>query len=264
VTAQEIRAAEDESNRIVWEDRPVHIRFATAEEAKTLPLRKESLRSGPLRLIDVENFDLSACGGTHVARTGGIGVIAIAGWERFKGGSRIEFLCGSRALGRFREWRDALAATGRHLSVTPAELAATVEKLQQDSKNLQKTIRAQQEQLAVYEGRALVERAERVGDRLVLVDALDNWDANGLKALASAAATQNPAVAVALFSRTTPPVVVVAAGSDAKIDSAAVLKSLTASFGGRGGGRKELAQGGGFAAPLDQLLDAARLAITNH
>jgi alanyl-tRNA synthetase len=264
VTAQEIRAAEDESNRIVWEDRPVHIRFATAEEAKTLPLRKESLRSGPLRLIDVENFDLSACGGTHVARTGGIGVIAIAGWERFKGGSRIEFLCGSRALGRFREWRDALAATGRHLSVMPAELAATVEKLQQDSKNLQKTIRAQQEQLAVYEGRALVERAERVGDRLVLVDALDNWDANGLKALAAAAATQNPAVAVALFSRTTPPVVVVAAGSDAKIDSAAVLKSLTASFGGRGGGRKELAQGGGFAAPLDQLLDAARLAITNH
>jgi alanyl-tRNA synthetase len=264
VTAQEIRAAEDESNRIVWEDRPVHIRFATAEEAKTLPLRKESLRSGPLRLIDVENFDLSACGGTHVARTGGIGVIAIAGWERFKGGSRIEFLCGSRALGRFREWRDALAATGRHLSVMPAELAATVEKLQQDSKSLQKTIRAQQEQLAVYEGRALVERAERVGDRLVLVDALDNWDANGLKALASAAATQNPAVAVALFSRTTPPVVVVAAGSDAKIDSAAVLKSLTASFGGRGGGRKELAQGGGFAAPLDQLLDAARLAITNH
>ena len=78
--------------------RPVAIRFATAEEAARLPLRKEPVRGGTLRLIDVEGFDLSACGGTHVARTGGIGIIAIASWERFKGGQRIEFLCGGRAL----------------------------------------------------------------------------------------------------------------------------------------------------------------------
>ena len=63
-----------------------------------MPLRKESARTGPLRLIDVEDFDLSACGGTHVARTGAIGMIAIGGWEKFRGGSRVEFLCGGRAL----------------------------------------------------------------------------------------------------------------------------------------------------------------------
>ena len=78
VSAAELKKAEDDANRIVWEDRAVHIRFASAEEAAALPLRKESLRTGPLRLIDVEGFDLSACGGTHVARTGAIGVIAIA------------------------------------------------------------------------------------------------------------------------------------------------------------------------------------------
>ena len=70
----EIAAAETEANRIVWEDRPVTIRFADAEEAARLPLRKEPARGGTLRLIDVEDFDLSACGGTHVARTGGVGV----------------------------------------------------------------------------------------------------------------------------------------------------------------------------------------------
>jgi alanyl-tRNA synthetase len=261
VNADQIRTAEIESNRIVWEDRPVHIRFAEAGEARHLPLRKESQRSGPLRLIEVENFDLSACGGTHVARTGGIGIIAIAGWERFKGGSRVQFLCGGRALLRFGEWRDALAATGRHLSVQPPELAAAVEKLQVESKNLQKTIRAQQEQLAAHEARALVDRAERVDGRLILVEALHGWDAAGLKALAASATSSVPALAVALFSRSTPAVVVIAAGGEAGVDSAAVLKSLTTNFGGKGGGRRELAQGGGFGAPVEHLLDEARRAL---
>ena len=76
--ARDRARSEDEANRIVWEDRPVAIRFVTAEEAAALPLRKEPARTGPLRLIDVEDFDLSACGGTHVARTGAIGIIASA------------------------------------------------------------------------------------------------------------------------------------------------------------------------------------------
>jgi alanyl-tRNA synthetase len=262
VSAGEVRAAEDDANRVVWEDRPVHVRFATAEEAKELPLRKESLRTGPLRLIDVEDFDLSACGGTHVARTGAVGVIAIGGWEKFKGGSRVEFLCGARALARFREWREALAATSRHLSVQPSELAVSVEKLQLESKALQKTIRAQQEQLAGHEARALVTRADRVGSRALLVEAIEGWNANGLKALAAAATSIDPHLAVVLFSRAAPPVVVVAAGASAEIDASAVLKALTSRFGGKGGGRRELAQGGGFGAPLEQLLAAARAELT--
>src|SRR3954462_12185814 len=90
MTAAEIAAAEPEANRVVWEDRPVSIRFADAEEAAGLPLRKEPARTGTLRLIDVADFDLSAWGGTHVARTGGLGVIAVARWDRFKGGQRLE------------------------------------------------------------------------------------------------------------------------------------------------------------------------------
>ncbi len=119
VTASEVAKAEDDANRVVWEDRPVTVRFATAEEAAAMPLRKESGRTGSLRLIDVQDYDLSACGGTHVERTGAIGVIAIGGWEKFRGGSRVEFLCGTRALQRFRLWRDALAAMQKHLSVPP-------------------------------------------------------------------------------------------------------------------------------------------------
>ncbi len=257
VSVAEIETAEDEANRIVWEDRPVAIRFVTPEEAAALPLRKEPVRSGPLRLIDVEGFDLSACGGTHVARTGAIGLIAVSGWEKFRGGTRVEFLCGARALRRFRTWRDALAETMRHLSVAPDELASAIERLQTENKGLGRTIRGFQEQLAIHEARALVARGARLGSRLVVVEALEGWDARGLKALAVTAA-QEPGVAVALFSRTSPALVVVARHPDTGLHASAVLEALVAKFGGKGGGQPDLAQGGGLARSVEELMAAAR------
>ena len=258
VSADEIRAAEDEANRVVWENREVVIRTATADEAAALPLRKESTRTGPLRLIEIENFDLSACGGTHVARTGAIGVIATSGSEKVRGGTRIEFLCGGRALNRFRTWRSAFAATLRHLSVSPDELAAGVERLQNEARQLQRTIGTLHEQLAKHEARALVERGETRGDRIVVAEALEGWDAAGLKALASAAAASQPTAAIAVFNRSTPALAVVARGQAITVDAAGVLKSLIARFGGRGGGRSDLAQGGGLMGSGAELTEEAR------
>src|ERR1051325_8271085 len=144
LTAKDLVRAEIEANRIVWENRPVAIRYATAEEAAAMPLRKESVREGTLRLIDVAGFDLSACGGTHVSKTGGIGVIAIGAVERFKGGQRVEFFCGGRALTKFRAMRDALAGAVRVLSVLPDALPQAIEKLQAEARDRQKAIAALQ------------------------------------------------------------------------------------------------------------------------
>lgn len=253
VSAKQVATAEDEANRIVWEDRPVAIRFATAEEAAKMPLRKESIRTGPLRLIDVENFDLSACGGTHVARTGGIGVIAVGGAEKFRGGARVEFLCGGRALNRFRRWRDSLAATQKFLSVAPEEMAAVVERMQGESKAQQRTLRGFQEKLAIHEAHALLEKA---WGQSVIIAALEGWDAQGLKAIAVAAVAETPNLVVALFTATTPALVVIARGTAATADAGAMLKSLVAQFGGKGGGKPDLAQGGGLNGTMAQFQDA--------
>ncbi len=258
VSATEVARAEDEANSIVWQDRTVAIRFASAEEAARMPLRKESGRTGPLRLIDVDNFDLSACGGTHVSRTGGVGVIAISGWEKFRGGARVEFLCGGRALGRFRLWRDSLAATQKFLSVAPPEMAAAVERMQGDSKAQQRTLRRFQEQLAVHEAHALLVKAVPSGDHVVLIEALDGWDAQGLKAISVAAVAANPNAVAVLFTTTTPALVVIARGSAATTDAGALLQSLVAQFGGKGGGKPDLAQGGGLVAPAERLIAAVR------
>jgi alanyl-tRNA synthetase len=257
VTPDEIAAVEDEANRVVWEDHAVTIRFVTAEEAAALPLRKQPAREGSLRLIDIDGVDLSPCGGTHVSRTGGIGIIAVSGWEKFRGGTRVEFLCGVRTLQRLRLWRDAIGSTLRHLSVAPEELARGVERLQIENKSLGREVRGLQERLALHEGRTLAARGARAGSRVMVVEALDGWGAAGLKSMAMAAA-EEPGAAVVLFSATSPALVVVARHPDAGVDASAILKVLVGKFGGKGGGKPDLAQGGGLDGSAADLIAAAR------
>ena len=261
LTLADIERAEDEANRIVWEDHPVVIRFADAEEALKLPLRKESARAGELRLIEMTDFDISACGGTHVARTGAIGTVAIASSERFRGGTRVEFLCGIRALRVYRALRDTTAASVRLISVLPADLPAGIERLQGESREAKHQLKDLQTRLAAFEGAALADRAEPHGSLRVVVGALEGWDQNGLKAIASAIAAR-PAHVAALFSMPPPSAVVIARASDAPVDCSAVLKKLIERFGGKGGGRAELAQGGGLQGAPDDLIAFARGALT--
>jgi alanyl-tRNA synthetase len=255
----EIAAAEAEANRIVWEDRPVTVRFVDAEEAARLPLRKEPARGGTLRLIDVEGFDLSACGGTHVARTGGIGGIAVASWERFKGGQRLEFLCGRRALDGYRRLRDTVTASVRLLSVLPAQLPPAIERLQADAKEQKRALDALQRDLAGYRADELAAGAEVTATCRLVAHAVDA-DANGLKALAAAIAAK-PGFLVVLVSSSMPALAVIARSADVDASAQKLLASLMAEFGGRGGGRPEMAQGGGLAASADAIFSRVRAAI---
>jgi alanyl-tRNA synthetase len=263
-TAAEIAAAETEANRIVWEDRPVSIRYASAEEAARMPLRKESVRSGTLRLVDVEGFDLSACGGTHVARTGGIGVIAVASWERFKGGQRLEFLSGGRALDRWRILRDAVTASVRQLSVQPEELAPAIERLQSEAKEQKRSLVGLQGELARYQAGALVTSAEEIrlksGATCRLVARALDTDANALKAMATAIAA-SPGHLVALVSASQPALVVLARSADVDVSAQQLLAALMAKFGGRGGGKPDFAQGGGLTGPADEIIAAVRATL---
>jgi alanyl-tRNA synthetase len=260
VSPAEIAAAEDDANRVVWENRDVRVRFVGADEAAALPLRKESLRSGTLRLVEVDGYDLSACGGTHVARTGAIGIIGVTGWEKFKGGTRVAFRCGGRALAQLREWREAFSAANRVMSVGAVELAPAIERLQGENRTLGRSVRALQEQLAVHVASDLVGRGTRLADRVVVVEALDGWDAAGLKAVAAAVAA-TPAACAAIFSASQPALVVIARAPGVPVDASAVLRTLVGQFGGKGGGKADLAQGGGFSGDAAALVAAAATAL---
>jgi alanyl-tRNA synthetase len=257
LSAAEIARGEEEANRIVWEDRPVSIRFAGPDEIAALPLRKEPKRDGILRLIDVHDFDLSACGGTHVARTGAIGIIAVAATERFRGGSRVTFLCGGRALTGYRALRDAVGGSVRALSVLPAELPAAIERLQGDARELRKQIKDFQSKLAIQEADALADGAVVSGDVRIVAASLSGWDAGGLKVVA-ARIVERPRHVAVLVSEPAPSALVVARAGGLSHDAGALLRQLVERHGGKGGGRPELAQGGGITAAAPDVLKSAR------
>ncbi len=256
VSAREIDAAADEANRVIWEDRPIAIRFADAGEAAALPLRKASARDGELRIVEVEGFDVSACGGTHVARAGGVGVVAPSGWEKFRGGTRVEFVCGGRALAAFRIQRDAIAASVRLVSVLPAELPAGIERLQSEAKESRRLLKDARSRLTEFEADALAAAATSRGGVMVVIQSMDGWDAAGLKTIAAAVASR-PGYAAVLFATPAPSAVVIARAPDVTFDCAAALAKLVAAFGGKGGGRSDLAQGGGLQAAPEALVSFA-------
>jgi alanyl-tRNA synthetase len=252
-----IATAEDAANRVVWEDRAVAVRFVTAEEAAALPLRKEPVRGGTLRLVEVADFDLSACGGTHVARTGAIGIIAVQSWERYKGGTRVSFACGGRALRQHRAARDVVASAVRQLSIQPSELPDAVSRLQAEARDLRHRVRDLSEQLAVHEAASLAGEAEILGTRRLVCRVVADRDGTALKALAHAVASR-PGHAAVLVSASRPALVVATRAADDPADAGALVKALIARFGGRGGGRPEAAQGGGLDAEPGVIVAAAR------
>jgi alanyl-tRNA synthetase len=257
VTPEQIARAVDAANQVIWEDRPVTIRFADAANATAMPLRKESRREGTLRLIDVEGFDLSACGGTHVRRTGAIGIIVVASWERYKAGTRVSFAGGVRALRHFDALRELVSSAMRTLATSAAEVPASIERLQVELKEGRRALRLMQSRLATFEAEALASKAVSSGGRRRVVEVLDGWDAAGLRQMASAIAARPGHVAV-LLTATPPADIVVARAVDVGLDAAAVLRSLTAKFGGKGGGRSDLAQGGGLTGDAAQMIAFAR------
>ena len=255
--AADVERAVDEANRVVWEDRPVVVRFASADEARAAGLRKESQREGELRLVEVTGYDLSACGGTHVARTGSIGVIAVTGTEKSKGGLRVSFVCGRRALDELRLLRDAVAGSLRALSVVPAELPEAISRLQADGKALRKRAGELQIALAGQEAERLLASVSQGEPAPVVAAVMDGWDAGGLRAVASSLLARGP-LQVVLATSESPVSIVVGQSAAGGAAAADVVARLTARFGGRGGGNRELAQAGGLSESARVVVDAAR------
>ena len=246
VDAEGIRAAEDEANRVVWENRDVRVRYVSDEEAAALPLRKEPARKGMLRVVEIDAVDLSACGGTHVPRTGVIGTIAVHSWERYKGGTRVSFACGGRVLAHFRAYRDVIGAAVRQLSIQPSELPLAVARLQSETKELRVHVRVLSEQLAAYQADALVRGVRDLDGTFLVCEVVEGRDAAGLKSLAQAVVSR-PKHAAVLIGAAQPLIVVATRAADATLDAAGLVRALVARFGGKGGGRPDSAQAGGLS-----------------
>lgn len=258
-TDERIERAIELANRVIWEDRPVRVRLVTADEAAALPLRKDSAREGELRIIEIENFDLSPCGGTHARRTGEVGLIAARHWERAKGLVRIEFVAGRRALKDYVRANRTARSVSALFSVARDEAPQSVARLLEEQKQLSRRTRTLEEAASHAEAQELVRDAAVLADGTRLVArTFDDRDAEALKHLALAAISHAHTVAL-LGSRDGETArLVFARSADAAGDMNALLREACLMLDGRGGGRADFAQGGGRRVErLDEAVQAA-------
>jgi alanyl-tRNA synthetase len=250
VGTRQIQEAEDLANRVVFENRPVQISFRPATEAQQLDLRKPTFREGDIRLVEITGFDLSACGGTHLSGTGGVGIICVRKVERAKGLTRIEFMCGGRALRRVRQDFAILSEAARLFSTGPENVPELITKQAQDLRDVGKSLQKLVEDLAELEAARLRQEATEKGGVRVVRHLFEANEGKKAKLVAHAVAEHAGSIALigvkgmpsALFFSQTP-------GGKANLSE--VMKQALAKFGGKGGGSRDFAQGGGLAE--DQL-----------
>jgi alanyl-tRNA synthetase len=266
----QVRAAELRTNEVIREARPVRVKTLSRTETLALGLSPPDDAGDAVRLVEAEGFDLQPCGGTHPRNTAEVGSLVVTGLERYKGGTRVHFLCGQRALAAFRDQGEMVARLGALLSAPPSGLVEAVERLLRAGQEARRASEALRERALRLEAERLLARA--LADRVraapavanaptVVVARLDDRSADELQDLAQAVVAAERCIAL-LGSGGAKAHLVFAQTPGLGFDAPALLKDSVALLGGRGGGRGDLARGGGdLVDRLDEALERARHAI---
>ncbi len=252
-TTEVIERAVELANNVIWEDRAITILNVTPDQAAELPLRKESAREGELRLIEIEGFDLTPCGGTHAYRTGEVGMIAVRSWERAKGLTRIEFVAGTRALADYRKANKTAREIAAMFSTGRDDAPQLAAHMVEENKELHRRIRVLEEEAAGVEAERLLATA-RDG---IVSRVFEGRDAESLKKLAHALISAPGTIALLASRDKDMARLVFARSADAPGDMSALMREACARLDGRGGGRPDMAQGGGKR--VEQLEETLRL-----
>lgn len=235
------------ANELISEDREVTMRMVARPQAEALlaagKLRKLPERMGDIRLIEIADYDLNACGGTHVCSTGQIGGLLVRGVEKVSRGFRVSFVCGLRAVAAAHHDFEMLNRISGMLSLGADEVPAAVERLKNEAKTGEKERQRLREELAGYHAsRLAVEEQPRQGLRFVCRTLADR-DPEYVRLLASKLAASAPRTIALLASAEKRPVrFVLARSRDLDFHCGELLKGALLARGLRGGGSPDLAQ----------------------
>ena len=247
LSAVQLADVETAANGLVWENRPIRAYWVNDAERDKVPLRRAPAVAGATRIVEIDKFDWSACGGTHVRRTGEIGLIALVRVEKHRGRSRVHFVCGRRALADAARRRGLLAETAGLLDSGVDDVPELVSKLQEALRAAERELKALRDGLVAYQARELLAEAETAGGvRLVAREIADSEPA-AVQGLARALISEPGVVALLGCARGGKGTVVFARSEDCSVHVGNLLRDTLRAFGGGGGGRPDFAQGGGVA-----------------
>ena len=258
LSAAQLADVETAANEMVWKNRPIRAYWVNEEERGKVPLRRAPAVQGSTRIVEIDKFDWSACGGTHVRRTGEIGLISLLRIEKHRGKSRVHFVCGRRALADAAERRGLLGETAGLLDSGVDDVPELVAKLQEALRSAERELKALREGLVEYQARELLAEAEAAGGLRLVVREMADSEPAAVQRLAGALVAGLGVVALLGCAREGKGTVVFARSEDCSVHVGNLLRDTLRQFGGGGGGRPNFAQGGGVAAEkLSDVLSAA-------
>jgi alanyl-tRNA synthetase len=248
VSVQELVQVEDLANQVITENRSIKTYFASPEEIQDIPLRKPPPAVEQVRIVEIDGFDYSACGGTHCLQTGMIGVLKILKTERQNEKLRVSFVAGEQALEYFQEYQRVAVDLAGHLSVGLSEVMEAVVRLEEGLRSAQKELSALRIERIGFEAQKLAEAAESVGKVRLVLASFRERPVDELRLLAKEL-KEMPDVVTLMASFDGKKVTAIAAcGESSGVDARLLLNALLGKVGGRGGGEARLAQGGGAAS----------------
>jgi len=245
VDDETLRRAEDFANGIFLENRPVKSFYVTDADVPNLPFRKPPKVSGRIRVVEVDGFDLTPCGGTHVTQTGMVGMLKIVKTERVNQKLRVHFVAGYQALEIFRQMQTVAQGTAQLLDSSLENVVSGVEKLQEQLKQTQHELESLRGVVLGVEAEKLSAAAEVVGSLRLVTALFENKPPSELRSLANRLRNEADMVAVLASFDGAKLSMVAACGQATGLNARDLLQNHLAPFGGRGGGDAGLAQGGG-------------------
>jgi alanyl-tRNA synthetase len=263
LTAEAVRAAEQLANEIVAENRPVQAGEVARETAAALPLRKlPPGRDGRLRLIDIDGFDLTACGGTHVAETAEVGLIKVLKTERRGEATRVEFICGGRAVADYRRKHDVIQQLSAALTTGIDDLAAALARAQDEARQLRLELKRERGARLALEAEQLLAAAEAIGGAQVVRRVLVGREVDEARQLANLLTAAGGVALLGVAGERAQLVFGRPAAGPAFAHVGEAIKPALAALGGaRGGGGAVSAQGGGPAADEATVAEALAAAV---
>lgn len=259
LTEEELLQVEQATNAIIWENRPINVLNLESEEAAKLPMRKFNANlKGILRIVAVEDADVCTCCGTHPPFTGMVGCMKIIRAERRKQGQRLEILCGSRAMADYAKKNNILHNLATNLSSKVDEVPERFAKMKEEISNLAEVVKEKTAKLLDIELQETLAGAEVRADGAKLLHLVLDDAKNGKNLMPKLGALEN-VVSVVLAVQPERISYFVALGKNTAGDCRAYIKLLNDTFGGRGGGKPDGAQGGADFCPnwqekLDEVL----------
>ncbi len=249
ITSEEIRKIERIANEIVMENRPVRAKWMRRDEAEKnygfQIYQGGAVPGSNIRIIDIENWDVEACGGTHLKSTGEIGLIKIKGAERIQDGvARLEFSAGVPAIEYDQKIDDLLEKTASVFRVPHNQLPKTAERFFEEWKQRGKEIEKLRSEIAEIEAKEIMNKIKKIGEYELIIERTKLGVDEAIK-VASKITDEKPNAVVILTMTNEKVEIMGMIGKSVNLDIGAIIREASKIVGGSGGGKGRLARGGG-------------------